>query len=377
MSVINQALRELERRAATEPSGTLPGRIRAVGARSMRGLRWTGIAAAVVVAAAAGRMFAPAAADHGELPARNVPVRTAPPEDPPVEVARASTLPPLPPPPSAAPTSAKIAAAPISTKPSSRKIRATPVAFRPVPAGETHDWTLPEAALPEPVPIVAATRPVTMARTKSGDVQAVPVESIARQDRPMAASDRAQNDFLAGMTALRHGHGQEAETRLRAALEAQPAHLEARRALLGVLIEAQRLGDAEALMLAGLRAVPTQVSFAMVAARLQAQRGDAIAAIVTLEGVSHAGRDHPDFIGLHAGLLQRVGKHDLAAERYAAAIALGGPQAVWHIGRGVSLRELGRTEEARASFQRALDLGVLTPELRAYAERQVGTRRAG
>jgi MSHA biogenesis protein MshN len=376
MSVINQALRELERRAATEPSGTLPGRIRAVGARGMRGLRWTGIAAAVVVAAGAGRMFAPAAAGHGELPAQHAPVRVAPPEDP-VEVATASTLPPLPPLPSAAPVSTKPAVAPASPKPSSRKIRATPVTFRPVPAGETHDWTLPEAALPEPVPIVAATRPVTMAPAKSGQVQAVPVEAIARQDRPMSANDRAQNEFLAGMAALRRGHGQEAEARLRAALEAQPGHLEARRALLGVLIEAQRLGDAEALMLAGLRAVPSQVSFAMVAARLQAQRGDAIAAIVTLEGVAQAGRDHPDFIGLHAGLLQRVGKHDQAAERYAAAIALGGPQAVWHIGRGVSLRELGRTEEARASFQRALDLGVLTPELRAYAERQVGSRRAG
>lgn len=379
MSVINQALRELERRAATGAQGTLPGRIHAVAGRRAGGLKLAAFASAIVVAAAAGRMFAPAAAQPRE-PQRSsaaAPVRIA---MAPASSAAVQTPEPV-----------AFAAAPLPSTPkrsASRPARsarnALPVA-RPMPSGTPHDWTLPEAELPEAPPLIAATRTpaplATTARTTPasgvGSGSAMPAESIARHDRPLAAADRAQNEFLAGMNALRNGHGQEAELRFRAALDAQPAHVEARRALLGMLIEAQRLADAETLLLAGLRAAPDNVSFAMVAARLQAQRGDAIAGIVTLESAAAAGRTHPDFIALHAGLLQRVGKHEQAAERYLAAIALGGQQAVWHIGRGVSLRELGRIEEARASFQRALDLGVLTPELRAYAERQVGIRRAG
>lgn len=210
------------------------------------------------------------------------------------------------------------------------------------------------------------------ARAKS----AVPT-AIDRQERPLLPTERAENAYLAGIAALRNGHAIEAEARFRVALDALPAHVGARQALLGLMLDSRRSVEAEALMRAGMAANPEQVSFAMVAARLQAQRGDVVAAILTLESVQGPGSGHGEFVALHAAMLQRLGRHGEAAERYGVAIGLGNALPVWYIGRAISLQQIGKDAEARASFRQAIDSGNLSPELRAFAERQLGTRGAG
>ena len=64
-------------------------------------------------------------------------------------------------------------------------------------------------------------------------------------------------------------------------------------------------------------------------------------------------------------------RHAEAVDKYGDAIAMGTARAVWHMGRAISLRELGRTADARSGFQQALASGALTPEVREYVERQL------
>lgn len=236
-----------------------------------------------------------------------------------------------------------------------------------------------EAGAPVAAPavdaLVAEAAPEAAAVPLTSPLPAPPV--IDRQERPLSVPERAENAYRLGMAALQNGHPSEAEAHWKAALELNPRHAVARQALLGLLLDARRWEDAERLMLAGLRANPEQVVFAMAAARLQAQRGDGATGVATLEAAEAVGRAHADFLALFAGLLQQQGRHAEAVSRYEAALALGAPQPVWHLGCGISLRELGRGAEARAAFQRALDSGALSPELRAYAERQLGRRTAG
>jgi MSHA biogenesis protein MshN len=357
MSVINQVLRDLEQRHASPGRKTLAKvPIRAVGVPD-RGGRATVLAActaglaltAVSIAAFHGWSI-PATATAAEAPTK-----------------RGAVI-------------ALAAPAPAVTT----VLSATPPRAREPAAKRPRGWSAtgsPDAP-PEP-PVVGRTRvrePVVEIEPLAAPAAPSPAAgatAIDRQERPLGPVERAENAFLAGIAALRNGHATDAETRFRAALDALPAHVGARQALLGLMLDSRRTVEAEALMRAGMTANPDQISFAMVAARLQAQRGDAVAAILTLESAQGPGSGHGDFVALHAAMLQRIGRHGEAAERYGVAIGLGNPMPVWYIGRAISLQQLGKDAEARASFRQAIDTGNLPPELRSFAERQLGTRQAG
>jgi len=49
---------------------------------------------------------------------------------------------------------------------------------------------------------------------------------------------------------------------------------------------------------------------------------------------------------------------------------------LWFMGQGISLQALGRRDEAKAAFQRALDSGGLSPDLKVFVERQMAALRA-
>ena len=72
-----------------------------------------------------------------------------------------------------------------------------------------------------------------------------------------------------------------------------------------------------------------------------------------------------------AAVMSRVGRHRDAAELYASALRVVPGNAVWEMGRGMALRADGQREQALAAFQRASRLPGLSPELRAFVERQI------
>ncbi len=359
MSVINRVLRDLEQRHAAPGRKTLAkAPVRAVGVPD-RGGRATVLAActaglaltAVSIAALHGWSI-PAAATAAEAPAKRGAV---------IALAAPAVAAPAP-----------AGATPLPVAPARPR---EPVPKRP------RGWSANGAkdAPPEPA-VVGRSRvqePIVDVEPLAAPAAQASATAIDRQERPLGPVERAENAFLAGIAALRNGHATEAEARFRVALDALPAHVGARQALLGLMLDSRRPVEAEALMRAGMAANPDQISFAMVAARLQAQRGDAVAAILTLESVQGPGSGHGDFVALHAAMLQRIGRHGEAAERYGVAIGLGNALPVWYIGRAISLQQIGKDAEARASFRQAIDTGNLPPELRAFAERQLGARDAG
>jgi len=375
MSVINQVLRDLEQRHAA------PGRkslakvpVRAVGVPD-RGGRATVLAActaglaltAVSIAALHGWSI-PAEATAAESPAKRGAV---------IALASPSTILP--------PTAPQRLRESVTKRPRGWSATGAHDA-PPEPAVVGRTRTREPVAEGEPLAAPAASVAASTGTSKAPGASRSPVAAnsataeataIDRQDRPLAPVERAENAFLAGIAALRNGHAIEAEVKFRAALDALSAHVGARQALLGLMLDSRRSVEAEALMRAGMVANPDHISFAMVAARLQAQRGDTVAAILTLESVQGPGSGHGDFVALHAAMLQRLGRHGEAAERYGVAIGLGNALPVWFIGRAISLQQIGKDSEARACFRQAIDTGNLPPELRAFAERQLGSRGSG
>ena len=115
---------------------------------------------------------------------------------------------------------------------------------------------------------------------------------------------------------------------------------------------------------------PRQPREAMVLARLQVERGDLQAAIVTLEGVSaYAGADAGYFSFL-AAVFQRASRHEEAAKQYRNALALMPRNAIWMMGLGISLKALGDRDGAKDVVGRAAATGTLSPELQAFVIQQ-------
>ena len=363
MSVINQVLQDLEKRHARSGDAHAPvTQIRAVGSAPRASGRRLAVALLSLVAIGAAVFLwrwsnqeKPVAAPPAPPPAPAKPVAAAPVETP---------LPPAPAAPEKPPAPAPLAVAPAppmprSTEASSAKApptnRVAPIASEPPPKAKAKPTPAPKAAAEDATPAGGT--------------------GIEKRERPLSAAERAEAQFRLGAQSMQQGRMRDAEASFLAAIAEDPGHVPSRQALLGIYLEAQRRDEAEVLLRDGLKASPRPPAWAMVLARLEAERGDVIGGINTMQNHLDVGRQNGDYLALFAALLQKQGRHADAVEQYQAAINLGQGKAVWLMGQGISLRELGKREEARAAFQRALDSGGLSADLKLFVERQISALR--
>ena len=383
MSVINQVLRDLEQRnaaqAAPVPAPARPGpSVRAVSAPRLRSHARLAVGAATVVAAAAAAAIGPSVWTHRPSVAARSDAAVQP--SPLVEAPTAESVKATAP---AAPASAPAVAEASTPLPTPDALWGTPIPPAPRPIAVTARAPAPVAThAAHPAPVAEAVPAPAPAKVKSLPANAVAAMApepladgrIERRDHPPTARERAEAAFRAGTSALERGNVTEAQARFDEALAFAADHVAARQSLLGLMLEARRYTDAEALLLDGLDHV-RYAPFALVAARLQAERGDVARAIATLESYEDIARGNAEYMAMLAGMLQRAARHAEAVDRYTQAIAAGNPRAVWHMGRAISLRELGRSAESRAAFQQSLETGALTPEVQTYVERQIAALR--
>jgi MSHA biogenesis protein MshN len=209
--------------------------------------------------------------------------------------------------------------------------------------------------------------------------------SVAAQSPPVVADDvriekkmrtptpraRAENEYRRALALVNQGRIQEAAVALRAALSEDRGHLGARLALFGLLVEQQRLEEAQSLLQEALADDPLQPQLASRLARLQLERGDARGAAQTLGKAAAAAANDAEFRALHAAVLQRLTLHKEAVAEYRAALRLVPWAGVWWMGLGISLEAEGETAEARAAFERARASGALSAELDRFVEKKL------
>lgn len=359
MSVINQVLQDLEKRRARSDDTQAPAfEIRAVGAAPGTPVRRL-VAAVVILIVVGTAVFLWQWSSQGKpVPAQPVvPTPSAKPVAPPPAPAEAP-LPPAAVAPEPPPAATPPAAVPVPKRTAEPPAKAPPAK----PAAPTVAEAPPKAK-PLPPPDAAAEDPAPAGT------------GIEKRERPLSAGERAEAQFRLGAQSMQQGRMRDAEASFLAAIAEDPGHVPSRQALLGIYLEAQRRDEAEVLLRDGLKASPRPPAWAMVLARLEAQRGDVIGGINTLQNHLDVGRQNGDYLALLAALLQKQGRHADAVEQYQAAINLGQGKAVWVMGQAISLRELGKRDEARAAFQRALDSEGLSADLKLFVERQLSALR--
>ncbi|WP_126446990.1 tetratricopeptide repeat protein [Sulfuricystis multivorans] len=402
MSIINQMLRDLDaRQASQQERAGLPAGLRTLPPEPRRNKQsWVLLVIGLLIGAVAVSFFigrtsqppvtaldraaapqtasVPAAMPTAQQELQSALVEPAPPS-PPAElkvkpVAASASLQSPSPSPNAKSTpaeKAKMSAAATPSKPTESRKASTdkptapplqpvhsPRAASPPDSGKSFAPSLPPAEPDAP----------RSARTPTPDGR------IDKQ--PKAAEGQnalAESEYRKGMQAATQGDHGAALPLLRHALEIEPRHTKARQALLAVLANLRQWGEVKQVAQEGLSFEPTRTPWATLLARLQYEHGDGEAALKTLEShAAHAAND-ADFQALFAFLLQKRQLHDEAAQHYEAALRLRPAEGRWWFGLGLALEAAGRGDEARVAFAKARETGNLPAEMRSSVEEKLRT----
>ncbi|HKC52925.1 MAG TPA: tetratricopeptide repeat protein [Myxococcota bacterium] len=409
MSLVNEMLRNLDRRAARPLAGRdeLP-----LSADEPEGARPRALVAGIAAAVALAALVANAAPWLALTP-----TRVAPPPPPPLAALRSPALP-------------DVALAPIAPEPPARVERlqlgevgdGTRLALelsRPTPHrversadGRAVALSLEDAELGPDLPQLelrgtpveafeaervdgelrirlTTSRPVKARSVMRGDDSAprLELDLLAEPAEPMPAPETAQRAFptrppqASGRAlalwreALRRserGDERGAESALREALGLAPGKLGVRTALVALLLRAGRLDEAEAQIAVGRTQIGDTSPYAALQARALLARGDSEGALGELEKSPPELARSPEHHALLAAVRERLGRHAAAAQTYSALLSLDAKRADWWLGLALAREGEGRSADALAAYRSASRL----PGLGGDAARWVNERAA-
>lgn len=287
---------------------------------------------------------------------------------------------PLLPPPLSAPA-AQLAAVDASETPLFSGLRVDrSLEFIPVSAANSLAIadSLPAAKLPPLLPSASTSAPDKVEKPASDPVKSVPVDpalsgSVKISKSPVLATprDRAEAEYRRAEMAASAGHGADASAILRGALKIDPGHIQARQALMRLLLEQRKPEEAIAVLNEGLVLLPGQIGWAMSLARLQLEQGDLAAAdrsLLRSQTYAEASAEHAGFQG---HLKSRLGENHQAASYYLKASRLAPGEGRWWLGLGLALEAEGKPGESKEAFRRSLATANLPAELSAIAQQHL------
>ena len=353
MSVVNEMLRELDRRQAGDERRIFGQHVRPPSGHRLG--RWAAIAVGAVAIAGANwyalRSFESAKAAPAPAPAVAAAQSAAP----------ATTMPSV-----AAPHAAPVAVAAPAEPAKPPEVAATAAAQEIAAANAT---SLEFKQTPRPAPPERAAKRASLAPPEPPQPK---IDKRSRDEAPPSAD----GEFRRAAVLIERGRMEQATAALRSAIALDPRHEAARQALAALLLEAAAVEDAESVLAEGLRLNPSQTNFALVLARLKLERGGDAAALALLREHGEATAANPEYRAFVAALLQRLGRHAEAIDEYQAVLKLAPGVGVWWIGLGLSQEAADHPKEAAQAFRRAKASGNLSADLMDFVERklQAGAR---
>jgi MSHA biogenesis protein MshN len=183
---------------------------------------------------------------------------------------------------------------------------------------------------------------------------------------PFGAAETAFNE---GMQAYLTNRNTRAIASLQKALDLYPGHLAARELLVDIYELTGRSGQAMHLLAEGLAIAPDYMPFKKRYARLLIDQGDLPAAVAALlhDGMPAIDRD-PEAHVLLASLYQRLGESFLAAQTYRNLLVVWPQTGAFWIGLGSALEDQGLPGEARKAYEQALATHNLRKDLVAHVQ---------
>ena len=222
----------------------------------------------------------------------------------------------------------------------------------------------PQVAPQRTAPVSAPTGEKTAG---AESVAAPPPGTIDKTTVDTTPQEKAERLYRSALVLLNQGRGDDGLTTLRAALREDPAHVPARQMLIKTYFDSRSWDSAQGVLVDGLARLPQQIDWALLLARLLAERGDNEGALKVLDTHEAAGRKSAAYQGAVAAMLQRLGRQGDAIGRYRQAVQLESTNGRWQLGLATALEAEGQAAEAREAYQRAVAAGNLPAELQAFA----------
>jgi len=223
---------------------------------------------------------------------------------------------------------------------------------------------------PRKAPHPSTTAEVSAAQPAAPAAPSADQAVVVNREAP-TPQQQAANDYRQAVALIQQGRASDAEALLERILQVDPRNVDARQALLALLVDAQRYDEAMRLARSGLQLDSQQPGFAMILARLQLDKGDLNGAIATLQRTLPAAANSAEYQAFLAALLQRAGRDKDAADLYVSALQKAPQSGVWWMGLGMALEGDKRPAQARDAYVRARDTGTLAPSLEAYVEQKI------
>ncbi len=183
--------------------------------------------------------------------------------------------------------------------------------------------------------------------------------------------ERAEAEFHRAVTFVNQGRLAEGMEAFRAALTLDPSYETARQTQVSLLLDAKRVDEAAASLQEGLALNQSNLTFAMLLARILVERNDLNGALALLGKHAADGISNGDYHAFVAAVYQRLGRYRDASDEYQKALQLAPQTAAWWVGLGMSLESQKRSKEAVDAFRRARTSGPLSPELMAYVDQRL------
>ena len=209
----------------------------------------------------------------------------------------------------------------------------------------------------------------------SGSLNAAPADDETEEGRgemqvqrvERSASELAEQRLEQAVNALESGQGRRAETLLQEALVLQPDYIEARQQLAAYYYGRGFTGEALRVLREGLAHTPSNSRLLTLSARIYEETGRADEALNMLNRVSAQLPEQNDILVLRAALANELGQYRSAAEDYRELLGVSPNQGIWWLGLALAEEGSGDYGAARMAYQRAAEDAALDRASRDYA----------
>lgn len=188
---------------------------------------------------------------------------------------------------------------------------------------------------------------------------------------PEAVQESAAQVYASALIHLEEGQPNEARAALRHCLALDRTHAEARHLLAMLLLERGARREAVALLDAGLKLLPGSVPLAALRGRLLMEEGDLSAAARLLDRQRAVAGDEPELLSLLGSAYQQLGRYGAAVEIYRRLSELQPDNARALAGLAIALDATGDQREALSVYRTALNFDTLPIEVSEYARKRV------
>lgn len=203
----------------------------------------------------------------------------------------------------------------------------------------------------------------------SNPVSFTPNDAVIKLRTDTSVSDQYQQ----ALQLSTQGHSHDAVKMLTGILNHNPDYTDVRESLASLLIAQGNTVQAEQVIKIGLQQRPYFPAFIQLKARLLVDEGKINKALDLLQLAPPLLANNPDYHAFIAALYQRQGKAQYAEKLYEQLLAVQPNNAKWWMGLGIALESMGKTTLAMEAYVRAGNSGQLNPELKMYAQSRVQT----